>query len=144
MKRVTYLRLAAVLPVLPLAASPLLRSQVDLGDAFGALVLAAIYGGIPYVVAGGISLYLLRGKPPASYWRLARWAPLIFAAVFGVAVTTFGLVVDPSASVGDFWVLPIATAFYALYVIPIGYFYVLLAWLGYALLDHLGLLQDAA
>jgi hypothetical protein len=85
-----------------------------------------------------LSLYLLRGKPPETYWRLARWAPIIFVPIFGVALVTSGLLINPASAISDARILPALTAIYALYVLPVGYFYVLLAWLGYQSLEQRG------
>ncbi len=151
MKRTTYLRLAAFLPLLPLVFLPLLRFFADadnvirgaLGGVLGVLATSVVVGGIPYVVAASLSLYLLRAKPPEAYWRLARWAPLIFVPIFGASLVVSGLLgaVD---DLTDLWAIPMISAIYAVYVLPVGYFYVLIAWLGYLWLGRKGLLANAA
>ena len=144
MRRVSYLRLAAWLPLMPLAAFPRLYHDKDPGGVLGVLFFAAAIGGIPYAASAAVSLYLLREKPPDAYWRLARWAPPIFALVFGACSVVFGIAADRSSSLGDMWVYPVAAGFYALYIVPIGYGYVLLAWLGYRALERAGAFRDAA
>ncbi len=148
MKRVTYLRLAAVFPLLPLAALPLLSSGAVVDDflqgILGVLVMSVLIGGIPYAGAAGLSLYLLRSKSPEAHWRLARWAPLIYVPLFGVALFASGQVVKPSTALRDLLAIPFLSAVYAIYVLPVGYLYVLLAWLGYRSLERLGSFEDAA
>jgi hypothetical protein len=45
---------------------------------------------------GGTCIDLLRGAGPASYWRLARWAPLLFVPIFVASLIVFACVTDPS------------------------------------------------
>ena len=143
MKRETYLRVATALPVLiPLVLYPLVRLDVDPGEVFSLLGLSAVFGGVPYVLVAVPALYLLRGRPPSSYWRLARWAPLLFAVFFGVAVTIFGAVLE--RKLVDLLVTPLAIALYAPLVVAVGYLHVLLAWLGYLALDRTGVFRDPA
>ena len=139
MKRLTYLRAAATLPLLvPLVTLPILQS-VDPGGVLSVLAVSALVGGVPYAAVAGLSLYLLRGKPPTAYWRLARWAPAIFAPIFGVALAASGL--DPTASLSNAFVLLFVTA---VYVLPVGYGYVALAWFGYRSLERRRRFEGAA
>ena len=143
MKRETYLRVATALPLLvPLVLAPLVRLDVDPGEVFSLLGFSAVFGGVPYVLVAVPALYLLRGRPPTSYWRLARWAPLLFAVFFGVAITMFGAVLE--RKLVDLLVMPLVIALFAPFVIAIGYLHVLLAWLGYLALDRAGVFRDPA
>jgi len=90
-KRITYLRCAAALPIaVPIILIPLVRTGV--GIYVGFLVWGGIFGGIPYTLAAGTALCLIRNFPASSYWRLARWAPPIFVMVFELFILGLALI----------------------------------------------------
>ena len=84
-------------------------------------------------------LYWLRDSPSRTYWKAAAVAPILFIVVFAVTAIAFRVIVDLVENgiillrPADFLVLVLV---FPLYILPIGYFYVGLAYLGYRVLKR--------
>jgi hypothetical protein len=139
-KQTNYFRAAAALPIVVSAIWIVaLRFGFDPLDMSGIHIIFLIYGGVPYIIFALVVLRFLRNKPRRAYWRAAIIAPFLFIPVFSMGVTVVVIFFDfwetrqislPTGSLlGD-------TLTYGLFILPIGYFYVALSYLGYLLLKR--------
>lgn len=100
----------------------------------GSLVLA----GLPYTLFAIVSLVALRGRDALAYRRFTVAAPPLFVPVFWLW-NAVGAVREGTLHVFK----PVETfAGAAALVLPLGYLYVALCYLGYRLLAKRGLLQE--
>lgn len=134
MSRVTYARCAALVPI----AFPLLGFVLSVGQirgVFAILLVATEFAALPYLTFAAIALWWLRGRSFSSYWKLACFAPPIFASVMIATIVIVTSLLERRSVVrqlGDF------APGVALYALLIGYFYVLVAWACYQLLKATG------
>jgi energy-converting hydrogenase Eha subunit A len=142
-----YFRAAAALPILVSAISIVaLRFGFDPLDMSGIHIIFLIYGAVPYIIFALVVLRLLRNKPRRAYWQAAIVAPFLFIPVFSMGVTVVGIFLDfwetgqVSLPTGS---LLFDTLGYGLFILPIGYFYVALSYLGYLLLRWCGCIDAA-
>ena len=143
MSRITYLRLAAALPlVLPLVGALVLWRGFNPLSLPGLLIASLVLGGAPYALAAGVALVLLRHQPARTYWSVALVAPLLFVPIFGLCLPLISLFDGSEPPDTSTWL--ISGGFFALYILPLGYFYVLISWVGYRWCDRHGLFGHAA
>lgn len=124
LEELTGLRLGRLLPGVDLAALILM----------GSVILA----GLPYALFAIGALLLLRGRDAHAYRRFAVAAPVVFGVVFflwNIVAAAVEGTPPPSESLPSLGGL-------ALLVLPLGYLYVGLCFLGYRLLSRRGIIGE--
>ena len=143
----TYFRLAACVPfALPIAGLIPSQALALLGlpgaDAvatlFGALLVAAWIGGLPYLLGAALVLWRVRHASGAAHARAAWWLPLpygvlVFAAFLGIALTEAGTGRASAVRIAAIW---------GACGLGFGYGYVLLAQTGYRMLKRKGRVSE--
>lgn len=145
----TYFRLAACAPfALPIVG--LIPSQVlallglpgaeAVATLFGALLVVAWIGGLPYLLGASLVLWKLRHASGAAHARAAWWLPLpygvlMFAAFLGIALTEAGTGRASAVRIAAIW---------GACGLGFGYGYMLLAQIGYRMLNRKGMLSDTS
>ena len=140
MREIFYLRLCATFPVvIPVIAFQAIHFGFNPLDVNVIFAFSLVFGGVPYAIFALGMLYWLRDSPSRTYWKAAAVAPILFIVVFAVTAIAFRVIVDLVENgiillrPADFLVLVL---FFPLYILPIGYFYVGLAYLGYRVLKR--------
>ncbi len=142
MREVYYLRACMALPmVVPVLAIASVRLGVDSGKLLSILVWSLFVGGIPYAAFAIVSVIIMWNRPPIAYWRWAMLAPLAFSVIFSVALTLAGVIERGTLPPLD--VIFGSGAYYSLVIVPVGYGYVGLTWLGYKLLSKFEIVNEA-
>jgi hypothetical protein len=103
----------------------MLRSGVatDLGAmVLGTLMMSLVYGGVPYLLLTAGLLWWSRDKSAAEFRRVAYWSPLFLVPIFTICLVVY-LLVEGSLELG--WTAAWTFGFFALYILIIGYVYVL-------------------
>jgi heme/copper-type cytochrome/quinol oxidase subunit 3 len=138
MKPLTYFRACLLLPLL----IPLIALPFGTRNAPGAvLIFSVIAAGVPYLFfAVAMWFYLARQSQAASMPRSILFAPLLFLPVEAIVLTMWSVYLHGARAdtmIGVLVLLPLLS----LYTLVVGYVYVGLVSLIYALLREAGYIQ---
>jgi len=135
-----YYKWSLALPILlPLLVSPLQFAgpwvPSSLKSASEFLTWSLVFGGIPYVLLAFGLVWWMRGKGEATVRRASFIVPLLMLAIFWVCWFAYALVPEPHDIRASYLLGGVAMS---LYVVVVGYAYVMLITLSLDLLRRLG------
>ena len=140
MKPTTYFRLTLLFPIV----LPLLIYLVDSKSwLFGVLFFSLAFGGPAYIIFA-ILMFIWFGKLSTSteLRKLTLKGPILFIpiqATTWIVYFYYGKLSNPELTGGWSMLLP-----FAVYILILGYAYVLIADIGYSLFNKLGLINGAS